>query len=417
MKHIGVGIIGTGERGCFILGARFVELARETGFRITALCDRLPRRLEEAADFLRAASKGRGIAFDASLYHDYHDLIADPAVDLILVTTHTFTHREVTLPALASGKRVYLDKPIAVNLEDAAAIIKAEKRTGNSLIMGFTRRYESTWITAYNLLAEGTIGDLQMLQIRSLIPYTRYLQLWHRKKAWSGGALNDKSSHHFDVMNWMVGRKAIRLTALGGRSSIFAPDPDAPSHCAVCDRDCPYRRQPVEGESREGGHVLRYASWSEAEDELNRADTCVYAPGADIEDHAICTVEYENGVTASLFWAIFGPEAEDQETLELLGSSGRIVLTRGSGTVRVISDYGRSSRVLDAGGADFESSHYGADKNLIREMRRFCEGSRPVASSLDGYESLRMVKAAEWSMTSGGFPVNLLQDIPETEVE
>jgi predicted dehydrogenase len=410
MKTIGIGIIGTGERGCFILGSRFAELAGETGFRITALCDILPQRLEEASGFIRQAYEAQGFTISPKLHTDYRNLIKDESVDFIVITTHTFNHAQVAIPALESGKPVYLDKPISVSLEDARAIRRAEQRIGKPLIMGFTRRYESAWRTARDLLLAGEIGDLQLLQIRSLIPYTRYFQLWHRRKEWSGGALNDKSSHHFDVMNWLTGSKPVRMTAMGGRSSIFKPDPDAPAYCAVCTRDCPYRREASKGESREGGHILRYSSWSDATEEINRADTCVYRPGSDIEDHAIVSVEYGNGVKASLFWAIFGPEADDQETLELLGSSGRIHLTRSTGQIEVISGFGKNRRVFFAGGDDFGSSHYGADKALIREMRGFYDGAHPVAASDDGYASLRMVLAAEKSMTSGSMPVELPEE-------
>jgi len=411
MSKKGVGIIGTGERGCFILGARFAELAAETGFIVTALCDRLPNRLAEAESFLKHAYQEQNFHIHPTLYTDYRKLIEDSSVDIILITTHTFTHREIAEAALASGKKVYLDKPISVTLEDAEAIQEAEKRTGNQLIMGFTRRYEAAWKKAYTLLMNGEIGELQMMQIRSLIPYTRYMQLWHRKRKWSGGALNDKSSHHFDVMNWMAGSKALRITAMGGRTSIFKPDPDAPVSCSTCSRDCPYRRRPSEGESREGGHILRYNSWMKADTELDRADTCVYRPGADIEDHAVCTIAYESGVKASLFWAIFGPESEDQETLELLGSSGRMVLTRASGMIHIISDYGKKQRTVFAGGDDFSSSHYGADKALIRRLLTFCEGGQPVASSADGYESLRMVLAAETSMEQDGKLILLREEL------
>lgn len=407
MGTIGIGIIGTGERGCFIVGSRLAEMAKETGFRIVAMCDVLPARLDDAVGFLKGAYTKAGVPFDPKRYADHRELIADPAVDFIVVTTHTFAHAAVAIPAIESGKSVYLDKPISVTLADALAIREAEARIGKRLIMGFTRRYEPSWRAVHELSASGIIGAVQMLQIRSLIPYTRYFQLWHRRKSWSGGALNDKSSHLFDVLNWMAGDTPIRVSAMGGRSSLFAPDPSAPPYCAVCDRECPYRRRASAGESPEGGHILRYPSWTEATEEINRADTCVYAPGSDIEDHAVCMAEYGNGVKASLFWAIFGPESDDQETLELLGSSGRIVLTRATGTVEVISDYGKSKRSMYVGGPEFGSSHYGADKALIRDMRAFFDGADPVATSEDGLKSLRMVVAAQESMADGARPIDL----------
>jgi predicted dehydrogenase len=399
---IGIGIIGTGDRGCFTLGARIVELAPDTGMNVVALCDRNADRMREAGEFLVAHAQTRGTPLDPPrLYADYRELIADPAVSVILITTHTDAHREPAIAALDSGKKVYLDKPISVTEDDARAIVEAEKRTGNRLIMGFTRRYESSWREAHRIVESGAIGNVQMMQIRSLIPYTRYLQMWHRRSARSGGALNDKSSHHLDVFRWIASAPCQRIHAVGGRSGIFAPDPTAPTHCAVCDRVCPYRRGPNETWNKEGSQVLGYRSWAEAHRERDRADTCVYLPGADIEDHAMVMLEFANGVKASLFWAIFGPPAPDQETLEVLGSKGRLVLTRSTGRIVLYTDYGRRSEEIDARGPDFESSHYGADLELVRTLRRFVDGASPPAGASDGYESLRMILAARQSMESG----------------
>ncbi len=402
---VGVGIIGVGDRGCFVLGARITELERETSLRITALCDTNSRRLEEASAFLAAHSGDPHRRYAGHL--DYRDLVDDPSVDLVLVTNHTYAHRDPTVYAVESGKAVYLDKPIAVTQSDALAILHAERRTGNRIIMGFTRRYEPSWRYARRLVSEGAVGDVHMMQIRSVIPYTRYLQMWHRKRTYSGGALNDKSSHHMDVFNWFSDSVCERVCAMGGRSGIFAPDPTAPTHCAVCERDCPYRRGPDQIWSSEGVHVLSYRSWADATNELDRADTCVYAPGADIEDHVTAIFEFADGVKASLFWSIFGPPAPDQETLEIVGSSGRLVLTRSTGTIDLVSEYGAKRESIDARGPAFESSHYGADVELVRRLRRFVDGEEPVAGALDGYQSLRMIDAVTESIAAEGFAVRV----------
>jgi predicted dehydrogenase len=107
-------------------------------------------------------------------------------------------------------------------------------------------------------------------------------------------------------------------------------------------------------------------------------------------------------VKASLFWSIFGPPAPDQETLEVLGSSGRLVLTRSTGTIELISEYGTHRETIKAGGPDFASSHYGADLELVRRMRRFVDGEIPTATARDGYQSLRMIQAVATSIAAGG---------------
>jgi predicted dehydrogenase len=127
-------------------------------------------------------------------------------------------------------------------VEDGIAIVETETRTGNALIMGFTRRYEASWRKAYDILSQGTIGDLSMIQVRDIIPYSRYLTAWWRRRARSGGALNDKGCHIFDVFNWFAASRAKRVHGFGGRS-VIEPDPHAPSRCRECDRVCPYRRR------------------------------------------------------------------------------------------------------------------------------------------------------------------------------
>ena len=400
-----MGIIGAGVRGVYCLGQAIVELYRETGLIVTALYDVLRQRSEEAQRYLEGLYKEAGISggLDGAIriYENHDDLLNDQRCQIILITNYTNRHRDAAVKALGMGKKVYLDKPIAVTLEDGEAIVKAS--SANPLIMGFTRRYEKSWIKAKELLDSGVIGPLQLLQINSVIPYTRYLQTWHRKRALSGGTLNDKSSHHFDVFNWMTGEYPAYLTALGGRSSVFPVDPEAPKSCRVCSRECEYRRDP--GRISDGAFVLNFDSWKHADTEIDQIDNCVYAPGADINDHALVSIAYPSGVKASLFFAIFGPDTKDQETLTLVGEKGKIFVNRHEGTVQLFSDFGRKEELFDCRGEEFDTSHFGADRDLIRTLKAFYDGASPVASALDGYISLEMVTAAQDSIQNSGRPV------------
>ena len=425
---IGVGIIGAGERGVFTIAARMAERVHEERFIVKALADLNEQRLSEGKGFLEDAYAQKSVDIEIRTYGDFMDLIEDPEVELILITTYTAHHLEATIPALESKKHVYLDKPIATRIEDSYRIIRTEKREKNPLIMGFTRRYETPWRKVHELLEQGTIGDLQMILLRSVIPYSRYLQRWHRDGSLSGGALNDKASHHFDVFNWFSASRPKLLQAMGGRSSVFAPDPDAPKRCRECDRICPYRVLPSKTVSELGvfytlekeyadqeARLFMQPSWYHAEDKNERADNCVYDPEADIFDHAMVHVSYENGVKASLFLSIFGPPSVDQETLELVGSSGRIRLIRNSGEIDVVRDYGARQETIDASDSHLDSSHNGADIGLLKDIRGFCAGGTPVAQSTDGHLSLRMVHAAGQAIDRGGDTISM-DDVPYGEL-
>jgi predicted dehydrogenase len=412
----GVGIIGLGVRGLYSLARLMADTYPETGLQITALCDRNPRRMEEARDVIRSRYAQRGVEVRPRLYEEGQALIRDPEVDLVAVTSITDTHRAFAVPALQAGKRVYCDKPLAQNAEDAIAIVEAEAESENPLIMGFTRRYEDAWLKAYDLLQAGAIGDLVMLQVRDIIPYHRYLTAWWRRRAWSGGALNDKGSHLFDVFNWFTGERALKVHGFGGRS-VVEPDPGAPRRCSECARDCPYRRRSYESKLPAAMDMVPHigSSWLEEDEEKFMDDVCVYAPGSDLYHNGSIHFQYPDQVVASYFYSIFGPEAEDQETLELVGKEGRIRLTRQTGEVDLIAEYGKRHEVFDCRGEHFQDSHFGADRALIYELRRFCEGASPLVSAAAGLEATRMVMAALRSMDAGGKTV-VMSEVPDAEL-
>jgi len=414
---IGVGIIGLGVRGVYCIARNMADHFTETGFEITALCDRNPQRMAESEAAVKQRYAAQGVEIAPQLYEDGLDLIADPDVELVVITSITDTHRQFAVPALQAGKRVYCDKPLAQNAEDAVAIVEAEAEAQNPLIMGFTRRYETAWLKAYDLLQEGAIGDLIMLQVRNVIPYHRYLTAWWRRRKWSGGALNDKGSHLFDVFNWFTGARAVKVHGFGGRS-VVEPDLGAPPRCRLCHRDCPYRRREPETAAPAAYDLQAHFgdSWLAEEEEKHIDDVCVYAPGSDLYHNGSIQFSYANGVIASYFYTIFGPPAEDQETLELVGKKGRLILTRQTGTLDLVTDHGATHRVLDCRDEHFEDSHFGADVALVKELRRFCEGAPPTVSARAGLEATRMVMAALRSMDAGGVTVALEEEVPDARL-
>jgi predicted dehydrogenase len=415
MQHndkIGVGIIGLGVRGLYSIARLMAEDFPNTRFEITALCDRNPQRVQETLGVLQERYQAHQVAISPACYQDGLALIADSDVDLVIITSITDTHRAFAIPALESGKWVYCDKPLAHNVEDAVAIVEAEERAQNPLIMGFTRRYETAWRKAYRLLQDGAIGDLIMLQVRDIIPYHRYLTAWWRRRAWSGGALNDKGCHLFDVFNWFSGSRAVTAHGFGSRS-VIQPDPDAPRRCSECDRDCPYRRRSGETAMPVKLDLMPHfgQSWLQEDEEKFMDDVCVYTPGSDLYHNGSIHFRYQNGVIANFFYTIFGPEADDQETLELVGSKGRLILTRHTGELDLVTEYGETHQVYDCRDEHFDDSHFGADLALVRELRRFCDGAPPTVSAQAGLEATRMVMASFISMDAGGRTV-AMSEIP-----
>ncbi len=414
MSTLRVGIIGTGSRGITCIGRQIAEQSQDLDIIITAFCNRTESRMQIALDDVNEAAVKTGNGkFTPRFYVQPQDLIDDPNVDVIVITSPTAAHAEATIPALRSGKKVYLDKPIAHTMEDSMAIRQTEKESGNPMIMGFTRRYETPWLKLHEMVQSGVIGDLKMMLIRAVLPYSFYFQTWHRTRAVSGGALNDKGSHYTDVFNWFAdGARATKVNAFGGRN-VFKEEEDAPEFCSVCERDCPYRVEIAMPDSQDQMKGAVDRSYETETDPLKRKDNCVYKSGADIFDHASIHYQYNNGIVASIFYAVYGPQAEDEETLELVGTKGRIILTRLRGEIDIVTDYGtRSHEVIHCKSDDFESSHFGADKRLVQEIAAFARGGSSPVDGRFGLEATRMVLAALKSIDDGGETVAMSEFHP-----
>ena len=403
---VGIGIIGTGGRGITCLGLRIVETCEETNLRIVALNDANPDRMREAQAYLTAKFADKGVEADIHCHATDEALADDPAVDIVMITTPQYAHCGNATAALRSGKKTYLDKPITHTLEDARRIVEAERAAKSVMLMGFTRRYEKPWRTAFGLIRDGVIGAPRMLLLRAVIPSHAYFHKFFRRRKWSGGVLNEKSAHHFDVFNWFAQSMPLQLSALGGQA-VYRPSEDAPQRCSECERDCPYRVAPRGRASKHDPKALFGESWMHEDEARLRHDNCVYLPGADIVDHATVQVLYENGITASLFLCVFGPRAHDGETFEIVGTSGRIILNRHEGQLDVVSGHGEKQEIIDCRNEDTGSSHFGADLELVREMRRWYDGAAPTVSASDGYLATRMSLAAVQSVTDQGKVVTL----------
>ena len=412
---IRIGIIGTGNRGITCIGRQIAAQRKELDISITALCNRTESRMQIALDDLNEAAKAAGNEpFSPTFYSDPKDLISDDEVDFIVITTATASHLEAAVPALQSGKKVYLDKPIAHTMEDSVAIREEEHRSSNPMIMGFTRRYEKPWTDLYDMVQSGVIGDLKMMQIRAVLPYTFYFQSWHRTRAQSGGALNDKGSHYTDVFNWFAGdARCYQTNAFGGRN-VFKVRKDAPEFCSVCDDwECPYRAETARPDTQDQHRGAVDASFAKETDPLMRKDNCVYKEGADIFDHASIHYQYDNEIVASIFYSIYGPQSEDEETLELVGTKGRIILTRLKGEIDIVTDYGeRRKEIIKCKAEAFETSHFGADRKLIQDIAEFARGGESPVNGWYGMEATRMAQAAMQSIDEGGQTIRM-NELPD----
>lgn len=183
-RSLGVGVIGGG-----MIGSLHAEnLARRTvGARVAAVMDIERERAQRVA-----------AACDARACVDAADLIADPAVDAVLIASPDATHADLTVACIQAGKPTLCEKPLATSAADAERILRAEMAAGRRLVqVGFMRVYDRAHVEVYELLRRGDIGPALRFRGIHMNPY--------RGETSIETALINSLIHDMHSARWMMG--------------------------------------------------------------------------------------------------------------------------------------------------------------------------------------------------------------------
>ncbi len=201
METIGVGLIGTGYMGkCHALAWNSVTPVFGTGPRprLLHLAEVTPTlAAERAAEFGFARSTG-----------DWRDVIADPDVTVVSITTPNQFHAEMAIAALEAGKHVWCEKPMAVTLLDAQRMAAAAQASGRVAALGYNYIQNPAIRQIGNLITEGAIGEITHLRIEMDEDFMADPEAPFSTKsdASSGyGALDDFGVHPLSLLHALLG--------------------------------------------------------------------------------------------------------------------------------------------------------------------------------------------------------------------
>jgi predicted dehydrogenase len=130
------------------------------------------------------------------------DALAWGQFDAVVITTPTYTHRCLAVMAAEADKHVFLEKPMALTLAECDDIIQAADVGGVLLQLGFMRRFDPDFVTAYERIQAGVIGRPMM--IKSLTHGPGLPPVWARDLGTSNGLLAEVNSHDWDCTRWLM---------------------------------------------------------------------------------------------------------------------------------------------------------------------------------------------------------------------
>ena len=190
-----VGLLGAGRIG----QVHAAVIAAHEGSTLAAISDVYAPAAEELAAKYHAQVRSSD------------EIIADDAINAVLIATSTDTHSDLIEAATQAGKAVMCEKPVDLSLERARACLEAVSETGRPVMIGFNRRFDPSFAAIRDSLAAGQIGKAELLSVTSFDPApppVEYIKV-------SGGLFRDMMIHDFDMTNFIMGETPVSISASG----------------------------------------------------------------------------------------------------------------------------------------------------------------------------------------------------------
>jgi predicted dehydrogenase len=190
---IGVGIIGSGG---IALANHLPGFALCPGARVVALCD------SDAAVLERARAQ-TGIA---AVHADYRELIDRADVDAVVIATPNHVHAPIAKAAVAAGKHVLCEKPLALTHQEALEMLRAAESAGVRHMTAFTYRFVPAMVYVAHLAASGVLGRIYHVRVQRFQDWGHRALGWRQVQALAGsGELGDMLSHRIDFALLLAG--------------------------------------------------------------------------------------------------------------------------------------------------------------------------------------------------------------------
>mgnify|MGYP000858033137 CR=1 FL=1 len=195
-KKVRLGIIGCGNIAGTHLEA-YKKISEQ--LELVATCDineERARKRQEEYGFARS-------------YKDYGEMLAAEQLDAVSVCTWNNVHAAAAIAALQAGVNVLCEKPMAMNAEEAEAMIRAEKESGKLLMIGFVRRFGENTEFAKRLIGSGKLGEIYYVKTGCIRRVGNPGGWFSDKKRSGGGPLIDLGVHMIDLARYLMGKPKV----------------------------------------------------------------------------------------------------------------------------------------------------------------------------------------------------------------
>ena len=367
-----IAVIGVGPRSEIALHIPAID----PGSRVTSAVD------VSAAGRERAT---RLFGDDVALFASHADLIAaQGVVDAAVVCTPDHTHAQIAIDLLGAGIAVYLEKPMALTIADADAVLEAARESGSKLYVGHNMRHMAVVTLMRSIIERGEIGEVRSIWCRHFVGNggDYYFKDWHAERRYTNTLLLQKGAHDIDVIHFLAGGYSESVSALGGLG-VYG-----------------------EVQSRRDNSDKTMPDWFSTDNWPPLAQTDLN-PVIDVEDLSMMMMRLDNGVLASYQQCHYTPDYWRNFTV--IGTAGRLE-NFGDGDGGVVRVWNRRQGWNPRGDLEYPihgdaGGHGDADVITMTEFLRFvADGDPTTTSPIAARQAVAAASLAAVSLRSGMTP-------------
>jgi len=329
-----IGVVGLGNRIAHV----FHELKRiNSEAELVAYADPQP---------IGQAYAMKNNFFPQQCYQTLNDMIEKESLDLLMIGSPNHLHLEHIKEGLYAGLKIFAEKPIVVNENQTFELAKLIKEFGvDQILVGLVLRYSQHARSVRELIESNVIGEVVSIEASEhIMPWHGgfFMRNWRRKEKYSGGFMLEKCCHDIDFYSMIVKSRPIKIASFGGRHS-FIP-----------------QNQPKDSIEEYTKYNLQ--GWEAKEN--------VFDSDADIVDHQVAIIEYENGATLAFHTNMRVPD--EFRRFAVIGTNGMVEGDFVRGYLKAHDQ--KNNILLDENyGAAFGmvKGHYGADSLMLKDINDY----------------------------------------------
>jgi len=361
MKRLRIGIIGYGRRVAHM--ARALAMW-DIPYRVTAIADPRAAAIQaENDDFLS----------DTAFYETADELLAHAdQLDGVMIGTRCLLHTAMACKVAPTGLPLFLEKPVAITFDQLQQLADAYRGYTAPTVVSFPLRLSPVLQRVKEIIDSGQVGTIENVVAWCNVPYgSGYFRTWHRNFDQNGGLFLQKATHDLDYINYLLGQKPARISAMNARR-VFGGDMPFDLQCKECDLRETCTESPF--------YRFRFGFEHDAVGYFDRNGYCVFSQGFQIEDMGSCLIEYESGAQVSYTQNFFTRYQAAQRGARLYGYKGTVEFDWYKNQVKVFSHMAPTVETIDFTG---NMPHFGGDRELGYDFLLAMRDGTPSRSPID----------------------------------